>query len=494
MLEELHWIMNLNLIIYVTKIIFLSLCTYYTNIKILNLKFNEIPTKNKIILIFSTIFIAIVAKLVNDITKTNINSIIYIILIVSGVFSIMTKSRYGYSILISSISISINQIIFFSASMITFIIYKIFGITNENINFIIIIFLHLVILLRLLKLKRIRRGLNFLKNSKDSLYLDIIILFISVILIFIILLLTNCNHSNIREIIISFFIVSVILFITIQKSLQLYYKQKMLVKDLEETKAELEEKNNKIKELEKEIIKSGKRSHSISHRQKILEHKLEELSMKSEISEMDIKSRIEKIGKDIRKEPVIVLAKTGIVEIDDVLNYMKSECLKKKIDFQLQLSGNIYKMINNYVSKDELEILLADHIKNAIIAIEYSENINKSILVRLGRLDGTYGLYVYDSGIEFEIETFLKLGKKPATTHKDSGGTGMGFMNTFDTLRKHNASFIIEEYGKPVTDNFTKVLKFKFDNKNEFKICTYRKEEIEKQDKEKILKVENLMF
>ena len=70
----------------------------------------------------------------------------------------------------------------------------------------------------------------------------------------------------------------------------------------------------------------------------------------------------------------------------------------------------------------------------------------------------------------------------------------MGFMNTFDTLRKHNASFIIEEYGKPVTDNFTKVLKFKFDNKNEFKICTYRKEEIEKQDKEKILKVENIMF
>ena len=268
----------------------------------------------------------------------------------------------------------------------------------------------------------------------------------------------------------------------------------MLVKDLEETKAELEEKNTRIKELENEIIKSGKKSHSISHRQDILEHKLEELNMKSEISEMDIKSRIEKVGKDIRKEPVIVLAKTGIAEIDDVLDYMKSECVKKKIDFQLQLSGNIYKMINNYVSKDELEILLADHIKNAIIAIEYSNNINKSILVRLGRLDGTYGLYVYDSGIEFEKETLLKLGKKPATTHKDSGGTGMGFMNTFDTLRKHNASFIIEEYGKPVTDNFTKVLKFKFDGKKEFKICTYRKEEIEKQDKEKTLVVEKLIF
>ena len=93
-----------------------------------------------------------------------------------------------------------------------------------------------------------------------------------------------------------------------------------------------------------------------------------------------------------------------------------------------------------------------------------------------------------------EIETLLNHGKKPSTTHKDAGGTGMGFMNTFDTLKGCKASFIIEEYGKPATDNFTKVLKFKFDNKNEFKICTYRKEEIEKQDKEKILKVENLMF
>ena len=42
-----------------------------------------------------------------------------------------------------------------------------------------------------------------------------------------------------------------------------------------------------------------------------------------------------------------------------------------------------------------------------------------------------------------------KLGKKPSTTHKDEGGTGMGFMNTFDTLRKCKASLTIEEFNKP---------------------------------------------
>ena len=149
-------------------------------------------------------------------------------------------------------------------------------------------------------------------------------------------------------------------------------------------------------------------------------------------------------------------------------------------------------MINHYIDKEELEILLADHIKNAIIAIGYGDNINKSILVRLGKLDGYYGLYIYDSGIEFEIETLYKLGKIPATTHKDNGGTGMGFMNTFDTLRKHKASFVIEEYGKPVKNNFTKALKFIFNQNNEFKIYSYRNEEIEKENKENNLLVEKL--
>ena len=286
---------------------------------------------------------------------------------------------------------------------------------------------------------------------------------------------------------------AIMMFITIQKSLQLYYKQKMLVKDLEETKEELEDKKKEVAELEKENLEFSKVSHSIAHKQKALEHKLNELSMKNEIAdEMDLKDRIENLDADLRKETIVVLDKTGISEIDDMLSYMQSECVKNKIDFQLQLSGNIYTMINHYVSKEELEILLADHIKNAIIAIGYGDNINKSILVRLGKLDGHYGLYVYDSGIEFEINTLLNLGKKPSTTHKDSGGTGMGFMNTFDTLRKHKASFVIEEYGKPVKDNFTKALKFKFDGKNEFKICSYRYEEIRKEDKENTLVVENI--
>ena len=486
-------ILNEEIFIYLIKMIYMSICTYFTSLKISNIKIKLNFSKVTIYFLF-LILISLFLEMISNITRFDINSIIYIIFIDTMFLYLTTDCNIGYSVLLNTISLTVNQIIFLIATMISFIPHLILSINIEIINFIVIIFVHLILLIYCLRLKRIKNGISFLIKNKYDEYFNLVILNISLIVLFFIVFTSNYQEKVTWKFGIGSIIFSVMMISTIQKSLQLYYKQKMLVKDLEETKAELEEKNIRIKELENEIIKSGKKSHSISHRQDILEHKLEELNMKSEISEMDIKSRIEKVGKDIRKEPVIVLAKTGIAEIDDVLDYMKSECVKKKIDFQLQLSGNIYKMINNYVGKDELEILLADHIKNAIIAIEYSNNINKSILVRLGRLDGTYGLYVYDSGIEFEKETLLKLGKKPATTHKDSGGTGMGFMNTFDTLRKHNASFIIEEYGKPVTDNCTKVLKFKFDGKKEFKICTYRKEEIEKQDKEKTLVVEKLIF
>lgn len=274
------------------------------------------------------------------------------------------------------------------------------------------------------------------------------------------------------------------MFITIQKSLQLYYKQKILIQDLNETKAELESKKKEIEELEKENLEYSKTSHSIAHKQKLLEYKLKELLLKNEFAEdMDIKDEINNLTKEIRTKTLeIELAKTNINKIDDILKYMQSECIKEKIDFQLQLNGDIYYMINNCISEEELQILLADHIKNAIIAIKHTDNINKSILVRLGLIEGIYSVYIYDSGIEFNKETLVKLGKEPASTHLDEGGTGMGFMNTFDTLKKHKASMCIDEFNKPSKDNFTKVIKIIFDGKGEYKVVTYRYEEIKKVD------------
>ena len=493
---DLNYIIQLDkmeIIAGIIRLFFINLYTYYINFKIINEA--AINRKSDVPIICAFIFIV---TLICKFTISTFNfsyNVLVVIIFVGGLFLVKTKSKLGYSIIITVVSLTINYILFVISVFFNFIIFNVFKIENDYINVLIIIIIYTLLVYIFLKIKRFKKGFAFLQTKLKSEYIDMLILNISCVILFTVVILSNYNQLISKKVIIAFIVFAIMMFITIQKSLQLYYKQKMLVKDLEETKLELENKKKEVEQLEKENLEFSKVSHSIAHKQKALEYKLNELSMKSEIAEeINLKDRIDDLSKELRKETIVVLDKTGITEIDDMFSYMQAECVKNKIDFQLQLSGNIYKMINHYIDKKELEILIADHIKNAIIAIGYGNNINKSILVRLGKLDGSYGLYVYDSGIEFETETLLNLGKKPSTTHKDSGGTGMGFMNTFDTLRKHKASFIIEELGEPAKDNFTKVLKFKFDGKNEFKICSYRDEEIKKKDKENSLTVEKITF
>ena len=475
----------------IVKLYCISLCTYYMNFRIINISLQSNKRK-KLFIVVSMIFITSICKVIKSLADF-VYVIISMILLIGSLFSLESKSKIGHSLIVTMFSLTINYIIFLMSATFCFLIVFVFNIQNDYVSVILILTIYIILLYLFNKVKRFKKGFAFLQSKLKNEFFDVMVINVSCVILFSVIILSNYNSTINRSLGIGLVIFSILMFITIQKSLQMYYKQKMLIKDLEETKKELEEKKKEVAELEKENLEFSKVSHSIAHKQRALEYKLNELSMKSEIAdEINIKDRINKIGKSLNKGPVIVLDKTEIPQIDDMLKYMQSECVKNKIDFQLQLSGNIYTMINHYISVEELEILLADHIKNAIIAIGYANSVNKSILVRLGKLDRNYGLYIYDSGIEFEIETLLNLGKKPSTTHKDNGGTGMGFMNTFDTLRKHKASFVIEEYGKPVKDNFTKALKFKFDNKNEFKIYTYRKKEIKNKDEENTLIVEKL--
>lgn len=468
---------DISKIVYFLKICFMSTVTCYTAYKLTD---NIIMFKKKLIkIIIINIVISYITTIIRYIFNLFISDIC-LIFILGCMQSIINKQKIGYSILLITIALAINYIILFLTTVLTFPINIFYNIKNDYINLMLIIIIYLILICLLFKIKKFKHGFLFLKRNIENEYIEIWVLNISSIILFSSIIFNSSNFQITRKLFIGFIIFSIIMFITIQKSLQLYYKQRLLVQDLEETKKELEDKKKEIKQLEQENLNFSKTSHSIAHKQKALEYKLNELALKNEIAEeIDVKNRLNNITKQISKEPEIEISKTNITEIDDMLNYMKSECIKNKIKFEVQLNGNIYQMINNHITKEELEILIADHVKNAIIAVKCSNNSNRSILVRIGKIDGQYSIYIYDSGIEFEINTLHKLGKIPSTTHKESGGTGMGFMNTFDTLKKHKASITINEYGKPVKDNYTKVIMIVFNKKDEFNIISYRQKEIE---------------
>lgn len=468
---------DISKIVYFLKICFMSTVTCYTAYKLTD---NIIMFKKKLIkIIIINIVISYITTIIRYIFNLFISDIC-LIFILGCMQSIINKQKIGYSILLITIALAINYIILFLTTVLTFPINIFYNIKNDYINLMLIIIIYLILICLLFKIKKFKHGFLFLKRNIENEYIEIWVLNISSIILFSSIIFNSSNFQITRKLFIGFIIFSIIMFITIQKSLQLYYKQRLLVQDLEETKKELEDKKKEIKQLEQENLNFSKTSHSIAHKQKALEYKLNELALKNEIAEeIDVKNRLNNITKQISEEPEIEIPKTNISEIDDMLNYMKSECIKNKIKFEVQLNGNIYQMINNHITKEELEILIADHVKNAIIAVKCSNNSNRSILVRIGKIDGQYSIYIYDSGIEFEINTLHKLGKIPSTTHKESGGTGMGFMNTFDTLKKHKASITINEYGKPAKDNYTKVIMIVFNKKDEFNIISYRQKEIE---------------
>lgn len=426
-----------------------------------------------------TNILVMIAGIMCGVIKYKMGSLISIIILLILVSIIYSEDNIGNVMIATLISIILNYILEITAIMICFAIKKIVNITNSYIEICIIGIIHTILLYSIFKIRRFKYGITFVQRGSSDEYSDLIILNLSVIILFFIIGISNANHIMASNMTVGLITSAIIMFITIKKSLNLYYKQKMLIKELEETKTELNSKNKEIEELEKENLTFKKRSHTLIHQQKSLEYKIQQIIMQTEISKEqtgEIKARLEKIAEEIYKEKEnIELDKTGITEIDDILKYMQSECNKNKIEFILKIEGNIHQMTNNAVSKEELEILLADHIKNAIIAINHTDNINRTIMVKLGKIDSIYSINIYDTGAEFEPETLDNLGKKPSTTHAEEGGTGMGFMNTFETLEKYKASLTIEEYNKPSKDNYTKLISIKFDNKNQFKIKSYRR-------------------
>ncbi|MCI6653567.1 MAG: hypothetical protein MSH11_09215 [Ruminococcus sp.] len=167
-----------------------------------------------------------------------------------------------------------------------------------------------------------------------------------------------------------------------------------------------------------------------------------------------------------------VLPTTGISLIDGALSNMYIKATAHNIDFNLIINQDIHYLVNNLITQTDLETLLCDHIKDAIIAINSGVDIKGKILVTVTMNDDIYEISIKDNGVEFEVDTLAKLGLERITTHKDTGGSGIGFMTTFETLKKSNASLIITEY-KTKTP-FSKSITFRFDGLNIFIINSYR--------------------
>lgn len=483
--------MNIKLINMSIKILCINVLTILINRKIL---LEKTKVKDLIFIVMSSVIITAIYVVLKGRIDNLLNIIVmYVLQLIE--LNIINGEKENNLIINNIISNAIIFILFCIVSFLEVPIMVIFKIENELINGIIINFLEIIAVLCFFKIKRFKRGFAFLKDNE---YSSIIMINISAIVILAYYLYGNYYGNMIKQLFICFVVLSIIMIIMIQKTLTLYYKQKLLAKNIEDYKSEIALKDAQIKSLSDEKYKISKLNHEFYNRQKALIHKVEEItSMNTEIAdELDLSKQINDLTKEYtdKAQEIKTLDKlptTGIVEIDDMFKYMQSECDSKKIQFNLKINGNIYHMINNKIPQSRLVTLIGDHLRDAIIAIDFSNNTFKSILAVLGENNGVYEFCVFDTGIEFKIDTLLNLGLKPATTHKDSGGTGIGFMTTFETMKETKASLIIDEMREMSNTDYTKSVTIRFDGKNEYRIKSYRSDEIKKKMKDNRIIIEN---
>ena len=479
------------MIIHVTnmiiKILSINICIYYIFFKITNSKTDKPYIIKRVIIIsmLTTIFYVLINRYINNIALT---------IIIFGIQTVfLGKESYTKSVITANLIANAFEYLVFTLSSIIVSFFKtLFKCNLDIFNFLFITIINVFLVFNLFRIRRINKGLEFLKDNLDNKYIDIIMINISVAAIFVYCLFKSISYNDLEQILFPFLLLGAIMIVMIQKTITSYYEQKLLFKTIEDYKSEIASKDEQIKKLSDEKFKISKLNHEFYNRQKALEKKVKDFVSNSNVeasSELSIMESINNLSKGYSSEIEKIksldkLPVTDIEEIDDMFKYMQSECKNNNIDFKLQINGNIHHMVNKIIPQDRLVTLIGDHLRDAIIAINAGDNKFRSILAILGVKDECYELCIYDSGVEFTIDTLSKLGIEQTTTHKDSGGSGMGFMTTFETMKQTGASLIIDEKCKPSENDYTKSVVIRFDGKNEYRIFSYRAKKIKNKIKD----------
>jgi len=360
---------------------------------------------------------------------------------------------------------------------------------------VILVLLSIVLLVLLTRIKRLKSGLVFTENKKAmtiGIFVSIPIITITSVYYSMSYLLRNFTVYEVVEImeenpsyavfIILLFVVTTLCLLAVNFWWRYYtdirYKQRMVERNKKEHLAEMQGKDNKINTLtecndflSKAIHRDNKLIPamynaladylSISSNDLTAESKAKGENILAELNDImqERKDMIIKIQRDYKPLPT-----TGIERVDNILNYMLVKASENDIQFDFVL-GDIKDISKNIIAKQALETLLSDLIENAIIAVNHSDF--KKILVSVGKVGKSLEITIQDSGIPFETGTLANLGKIKSTTHKETGGSGIGYITIFEILNESKASLIIKEQAQRQY-SFTKSVKIRFDGRMDF--------------------------
>lgn len=329
--------------------------------------------------------------------------------------------------------------------------------------------------------KRFRKGMPFITNRLNNFPLMVI----SLITLFAVVIF-KAGGNNLLYLFpfLLIFLMAIFIYMSWKNNITKTYLERLKEKDIAKLNDTLSEKESYIKKLEEENKELSKIIHSDN---KLIPAML--LSVKEFIKDssslvpassekgMRLLSDLEQLS--LHRKSILRtqddrcrgIPETGCSSVDSILKYMKQKAHEMNIIFETAFSCDMKALVNENISENDLNTLLADLLENALIATKYGDH--RHVLLSVDMIEDFYTISIFDSGVPFPKEVLVSLGLKNYTTHKADGGSGIGLVTSYELLKKYRASLAIEEFAQD-SGLYTKKLSVVFNRLDQYTLFTYR--------------------
>lgn len=426
----------------IVKYFCIILCSLYFYIKVLGLQISKKTFS------FSLLFLLFASPLMSIIKATFPLYVVPITtLFITLFFCIYFKNSLPHALCLSILSTGISYVLFTASlilsSPITYLLFSI-GLSDYSIASLILPLIGIlqnVLVHFLFKIKRLRDGIPYLASICSN---KIIFYIGTLLLLFSSFFFTNTTLNPVfDQLLISFiFALGGIIWLWWQKSIQTDYINKNNFQQIDILESKLQERDAELERLSKIIHKDNKLLAALELSTRELLTATASEKAQSLLQELNRFSKERSEALHAYESGSAALPETRLFSVDTMIRYLHQRALKHKIEFQLNLEGELAG-ITDVICEQDLCTIIADLGENAIIATRESEI--KNIRLSMERKPDGYALYFYDSGEPFAKEVLENLGKKRYTTHAETGGSGIGLMTTSELVTKYHGEFYITD-------------------------------------------------
>lgn len=459
----------------------------YIYSRILNLKY-----KTQIHFLLNLLFSACVSFIVCNFAKGYSLLRFSFLFVIYYIFvTLYTHTKPHISAMATIISFTISFVILaISSLLLSIIVTTLFPSFSPTSTLTILIMglLQSFLIYLLFKVKRLRNGMPFLyKNSVINIGLALSLFYILLFMT----LVQNPPTSFLTQLSLFLFIVSMTLALLIwwRRKITQSYVEKLRVSEVEALYKEISDKEHEIEKLHSNnrylariIHKDNKLIPAMelavrNYLQNGMQMKPEDarqygIDLLAQLQTMaaDREGIIQNYHDDYRFRPQI-----GLYSVDAIIYYMERRAIPHSIRYEYQFDKGLKEVMLSYIDENDAIHLLSDAIENSIIATMHA--IKKEIKIHIGFIQDILFMDISDTGLPFEPATYQNFGLLQHTTHKDSGGSGVGLLDIWKLKHKYKISLQIYEY-PPDDHEYTKKIRFFFDRRNHFLIQSYRSQEI----------------